>query len=77
MISLEAGGKKYLRHCHADGSFMASSDSRIHFGLGDAKKIDKVTIVWLNGKKDSYSDIPLNRYVNLPPVKSSKNSSSP
>ena len=43
MVTAELeGGRKLLRHCHADGSYLSSSDSRVHFGLGTATKVKTV-----------------------------------
>jgi hypothetical protein len=39
----------------AGGSFASSSDQRPHFGLSKATKIDKIEVLWLNGKTE---DIP-------------------
>jgi len=33
------------------GSFVSSNDPRIHFGLGDAERVDAVEIHWPSGLK--------------------------
>jgi hypothetical protein len=32
------------------GSYISSNDQRVHFGLGDAAKVDQVEIHWPSGK---------------------------
>jgi len=41
------------------GSYVSSNDPRVHFGLGDAEKVDAVEIDWPSGVKEK---------VNLPGV---------
>ena len=37
--------------------YLSSVDPRLHFGLGSAKSVDSVIIVWPNGKKQTISHI--------------------
>lgn len=69
LVTLEAGGKKLLRHCHADGSYMSSSDARVHFGLGALTKLDQVTIRWPSGQTTTLRDLPLDRYTRVEETK--------
>jgi enediyne biosynthesis protein E4 len=47
-----------VRSC--DGYYSAS-DLRIHFGLGEAKKVDLVEILWPSGAVDLLKDLDVNR----------------
>lgn len=49
-VTLEAGGQTRVRHCHADGSYLSSSDPRVHFGLGAATAVKKLEIRWPGGR---------------------------
>jgi hypothetical protein len=60
-VTVEAGGRKQLLICHADGSYLASSDPRVHAGLGKAGAVDKVTIQWPSGQVDTHANLPANR----------------
>ncbi len=72
MLRLTAGGRTLLRHCHADGSYMSSSDSRVHFGLGKAVSADMLEVQWPGGHIDKWTNLPVNRQLLLvegkPPV---------
>jgi enediyne biosynthesis protein E4 len=61
-VALTVGGKTLVRHCHADGSYLSSSDPRVHFGLGVATKIDKLEVRWPSGKKQIVSALEPDRY---------------
>ncbi|HTU17307.1 MAG TPA: CRTAC1 family protein [Gemmataceae bacterium] len=64
-IVLEAGGRKQTRFLHGGGSYASSSDRRQVFGLGTAKGIDKLTVIWSNGKEQSFAGLKLDRYYRL------------
>jgi enediyne biosynthesis protein E4 len=45
-ITLYENGKKYFREYQTVKGFLSSSSHKIHFGLGDAKKVDSIKICW-------------------------------
>ncbi|MGA7107299.1 MAG: CRTAC1 family protein [Terracidiphilus sp.] len=47
-----------VRSCNG---YFSASDLRIHFGLGDAKKVDVVEIRWPSGAVDTLKDLDVNR----------------
>jgi len=61
-ITLSAGGRSLLRHCHADGSYMSSSDPRVHFGLGQARQVETLTIRWPDGSKQVLHNLAAGKY---------------
>ena len=65
LVTVTVGGKKLVRHVHADGSYMSSSDPRIHVGLGTAQKPDSVEIRWSSGKKTALTDVPAGKYITV------------
>jgi hypothetical protein len=44
-------------------SYLTNHDPRVHIGLGQNKKVDRLEIFWSNGKKEIYYDIDINRYL--------------
>jgi hypothetical protein len=44
------------------GSYLSQHDLRIHFGLGDHKAVDKVEIVWPNGKIELLSNLAADHF---------------
>jgi hypothetical protein len=48
-VYLTAGGIRQRGDVLSGGSYLSSNDMRVHFGLGDADKVDAVEIHWLNG----------------------------
>jgi enediyne biosynthesis protein E4 len=47
-----AGGIRQRADVFSGGSYASSSDQRLHFGLGGAKKIDRIEIFWPSGAKE-------------------------
>jgi hypothetical protein len=45
----------------SSNSYYSASDLRIHFGLGQAKKVDIVEIRWPSGAVDTLKDLDMNR----------------
>ncbi len=64
MVTVEAGGRKLLRRCATDGSYMSASDRRIHVGLGTATTAT-VTVHWPSGHTDVFKDVPCDRVFTL------------
>jgi hypothetical protein len=64
-ILLEAGGRTQTRFAQGGGSYASSSDRRQVFGLGPAGHVDKLTVIWANGKKQEFADLALDRYYRL------------
>ena len=56
-------GPQFVRTIDGGGSYISSSDLRVHFGLGDAKRIDRLEIHWPSGKVEVKSDVPVNQVV--------------
>jgi hypothetical protein len=44
-----AGGIRQRGDVLSGGSYLSSNDPRVHFGLGDAAKVDGVEIHWPDG----------------------------
>ncbi|MCP4378706.1 MAG: CRTAC1 family protein [bacterium] len=58
-------GPSIWRRVRSDGSFCSTRDSRVLIGLGKAKRIKAVNVVWPNGKKEAFPAQMLNTYVTI------------
>ena len=57
-VGVERSGRKTLwRRVKTDGSYLSASDMRLHFGLGDATKIDAVVVQWPDGERERFNEI--------------------
>jgi hypothetical protein len=62
---LRAGGKTLWRRSHPDGSYVSSSDPRVHFGLGGDTKIDGVVVRWVGGSAEVFRSVKADSIVKL------------
>lgn len=65
-VALFRKGRKPLwRRCRSDGSYLSANDSRILFGLGSSKDVDRVEVHWPDGLCESWNGVEADRYVTL------------
>jgi enediyne biosynthesis protein E4 len=64
-ITVTVGGKKLVRHCHTDGSYLSASDPRVHFGLGSAQKPEQIEVLWPDGTREALAPLDGGRYWTL------------
>jgi hypothetical protein len=65
LVVLKVGERTLTRHCHADGSYLSSSDPRVHFGLGTATAVTKLNIHWPSGTKQNIKVDAIDRYITV------------
>ncbi len=53
-LTVTAAGRNQVTERFGGGSYLSSSDQRIHFGLGAASKVDDVEITWPSGRRDHF-----------------------
>lgn len=58
----EGGGRSQTRFAKGGGSYASSSDTRLVFGLGTSDRIEKVTVVWPDGKRQEWTALAADRY---------------
>jgi len=64
-IVLTGGGKQQIRERKGGGSYMAGHDPRVHFGLGDATKAERIEIRWPSGKVDVLENVAADQVVTV------------
>ncbi len=61
-VKIVAGGMTQTSEIHSGGSYLSQNDLRVHFGLGDAKKIDSVEVHWPSGKIETFSNLDVDKF---------------
>ena len=64
-VTARAGGLTQTRLCHADGSYLSSSDKRVHLGLGAAAKVDRLTVRWPSGTVQTLTGVGVDRILTV------------
>ena len=60
-----AGDRMQVQEVRGGGSYYSQNDLRVHFGLGDATRVDRVEVRWPTGMEESWTDVPVNRILTL------------
>jgi hypothetical protein len=58
-------GTSVRRWVRGDGSYLAASDPRVHFGLGNEAEVDRIEIHWLAGECESWKQTKVDTILNL------------
>lgn len=60
-VKLETSEGQQVREINNVASFLSSNDIRLHFGLGKARIIQRIEILWPSGTKQILKDIAVNQ----------------
>lgn len=61
-VTIEAGGRRQVAEVRSGGSYLSHNDMRVHFGLGDATVVDRLTIRWPLGRLESVQALGADRF---------------
>jgi hypothetical protein len=64
-IRATAGRLVQLGEVVSGGSYLSQHDLRIHFGLGDHDRVDKVEIFWPGGKTETLTNLAADRFYSV------------
>jgi len=64
-VTVVAGNLTQYDEVRSGGSYLSSSDLRLHFGLGAAKNIDRLEVRWPSGQVDTVANAPADRILTL------------
>jgi hypothetical protein len=54
---------RQIDEVRSGGSYLSQSDLRLHFGLGEATRVDRLTVRWPSGLVDTINNIPADRHI--------------
>jgi hypothetical protein len=60
LIVTAGGRKQYIEHTPYRG-YMSTMDDRVHFGLGRARRVDTLEVVWPDGRHQVLTDLDVDR----------------
>jgi hypothetical protein len=64
-VIVTASSKAFRRDRKGGGSYLSSSDPRIHVGIGASTKAERVEILWPSGTRDLLENVPANREIRV------------
>ncbi|MCI0637786.1 MAG: CRTAC1 family protein [Gemmataceae bacterium] len=60
-ITVFTGSYKQMDEVRSGGSYMSHNDLRLHFGIGDAPKVDRAEVRWPSGIREAFENLKANR----------------
>ena len=64
-VKLVASGMTQSDEVHSGGSYLSQNDTRVHFGLGSTKKIDRIEIRWPSGAVETLTDLAADQFYSV------------
>jgi len=65
-ITVVAGARRWTHEMQPFGSYLSGGEAAVHVGLGDpGTAIDAVTVRWPDGAEETFTDVPVGRFVTL------------
>ena len=62
-VQVVSGDVVQYDEVRSGGSYLSSSDLRLHFGLGATTRIDRLEVDWPSGQKDVAMNVPADRFL--------------
>lgn len=53
-VTIVTGERSQIQPVLSQSSFVSQSDPRVHFGLDQAKRVDKFSVMWPNGEREEF-----------------------
>ncbi len=63
VVTVEAGDRRWVRIRHAPTGYLTHDDPRLHFGLGELDRVDRLEVAWPSGVADVLDDLAVDRYL--------------
>lgn len=61
LVKVKAGGLQQQQYVRSGGSFLSESQRELTFGLGIADKVEKVEVLWPDGKTETLDNLLINQ----------------
>jgi hypothetical protein len=61
-VTIHSAGRQRLSVVRSGGSYISHDDMRVHFGLGAAASVDRLTIRWPSGQVDTVNAVAADRF---------------
>jgi hypothetical protein len=64
-ITVAAGRRRWVGLVNPGSSYLSSNDQRVHFGLGKARRVDAIEVLWPDGQRETFAGRRADRVVVL------------
>ncbi|HLG59235.1 MAG TPA: CRTAC1 family protein [Vicinamibacterales bacterium] len=64
-VTIAAAGRTQVREVKSGASYLGQHDLRVLFGLGDARRVERMDVRWPDGKVETVRDLDVNQIVTV------------
>jgi hypothetical protein len=64
-LTVTAGGGTQVREVKSGSSYLGQNDLRVHVGLGESARIDRIDVRWPAGRTETIRDVAVNQIVTI------------
>jgi enediyne biosynthesis protein E4 len=64
-VRVVAGERSQIAEVMSGSSYYSQNDLRLHFGLGQAKRVDRIEVRWPAGGQETFSDIAVDQILHI------------
>jgi hypothetical protein len=64
-VRLVTAAGRQVQEVRGGGSYYSQNDQRVHFGIGESTRIERLEIRWPNGLEEMWTDVGIDRIVTL------------
>ena len=64
-LTLTTGERRHVREVQSGSSYLGQNDLRVHFGLGQANRSERLEIRWPSGATEVVTDLPVNHVLTI------------
>jgi hypothetical protein len=64
-VEVQAGGIRQVHERVAGSGYLSQDDPRLHFGLGNASKVERITVDWPSGTHQVLENSPADKIMTI------------
>jgi enediyne biosynthesis protein E4 len=64
-VEILAGGRRQMRERTAGSGYLSQDDPRVHFGLGASTQIERLTVLWPSGARQTLENVAADRIITI------------
>jgi hypothetical protein len=64
-VEISANNRTQIHEVRSGGSYLSHNDMRLHFGLGNAQRVDRIRVRWPNGRVEDLPGMDADQFVTI------------
>lgn len=64
-VTVKVGDRMQVAEARSGGSYLSHNDMRVHFGLGDATRINRLEVRWPSGLVETFEDLQTDQFLRI------------